>query len=122
MTARANRNGTGYQIPETIASLEFEGKHDGLVVRASLDAPFGTVLRFEELNKGGDRDPDATRGLMQEFAKFLLEWNIRDRNGAPVPADFDGLMSLPVTFVVDLMGAWSRAMSAAGPLVETASE
>ncbi|HEU0072481.1 MAG TPA: hypothetical protein VFS30_00580 [Dehalococcoidia bacterium] len=118
----SKRNGTGYQIPETIASLQFEGKHDGLVIRASLDAPFGTALRFEELNKDTDRSAEDVRALMQEFAKFLIEWNIRDRNNDPVPADFDGLMSLPVNFVVDLMAAWSRAMADTRPLAETASE
>ncbi len=43
--------------------------------------------------------------LLQQFGEVLESWNV-ERRGEPVPATYEGLRLLDVTFVMAIIGAW----------------
>ncbi|HEV8653263.1 MAG TPA: hypothetical protein VG276_28690 [Actinomycetes bacterium] len=106
----------GYRPKRKVYRLTFEDEDmGGLVVRAhstslgGLLAALGILtidtddLSAEDLAKLGE--------LFRTFAAALVEWNVEDEAGQPVPATFEGLASQDADFVLVIVRAWAEAIS-----------
>jgi hypothetical protein len=102
-----------FVVPRTIYKLRFtDDQYAGLVVRARR-MDLGTVLRG-----GTDTSWTANESLTpaerverldslhRTFVEHLVDWNLTEEDGSPVPGTFDGLRSLEGEFVSALIGAW----------------
>jgi len=49
--------------------------------------------------------------LFRRFSESLVEWNLEDDDGAPIPADYDGVKTQELPFIQTIIGEWMEAMS-----------
>lgn len=97
----------GYRPKKKVYTLAFEDEeHDGLEVK------------IRGLNTGQVMDIDAARGdggdgaiitMLQLMAEQLVEWNVEDDAGQPVPTTFEGVRSLDIDFNWAIIDAWQTA-------------
>lgn len=97
----------GYKPKRKIYTLAFEGEeYEGLEVR------------IRGLNTGQVMDIDAARGdggdgaivtMLKLMADQLVEWNVEDDHGQPVPTTFEGVRSLDIDFNWAVIDAWQNA-------------
>jgi len=108
----------GYQ-DVTLYKLKFEGR-DGLEVTAA-GLSTGDLLDLmdlvakipddrSQLKLDGDTR-HVLESLMETLAENLVEWNIEDRKGQPVPTSFAGVKSLKPALVMDIVTAWMGAQN-----------
>ncbi len=106
----------GYKPKRQTFKLTFEGdsEFDGLAVRTTspslgaLQKMLGLTTAAEAGGKGGEYDQLDV--MIDLFATLLLEWNVEDDDGAPVPATVAGLQAQPAPFVMSLIKAWGEQM------------
>lgn len=96
----------GFRPPKRTATLTFEEGHDyhGAEVSVRLDVPMSVVFEFDSLSPAD--------GMRRFGDEILIDWNIEDDDGNPVPATADGLLSQSSDFGLALLDAWKE--SAAG--------
>jgi hypothetical protein len=109
----------GYQ-DVTLYKLVFEGR-DGLEVTVE-GLNTGALLDLMDTAELLPSDPAAVKldtgsraaveKLMAALAGALVSWNVEDRAGQPVPATVEGLKSLNLGLVMDIIGAWIKAQTA----------
>lgn len=97
----------GYRPKKKIYTLAFEGEeYEGLEVK------------IRGLNTGQVMDIDAARAdggdsaivaMLQLMAEQLVEWNVEDDEGQPVPTTFEGVRSLDIEFNWAIIDAWQTA-------------
>ena len=118
----------GYRLFErprkTTADVAFDEDHEfyGAEATVALDGPmdFYFTLAGDEFFKA---DPIRKRELIKQFGDtVLVEWNLEDRDGNPVPATGAGLLTQPISFGTDLIIAWIQAGSPPAPLSEPSSD
>lgn len=102
----------GYRPVRKIYSLRFADEYEGLVVKARS----ATVEQFLEMqglasNDDADKAVDATADLLKRFADFLVEWNVEDDDGTPVPATYEGVLRQDFDFVNMIIWAWMEALA-----------
>jgi hypothetical protein len=109
----------GYVRERKVLRLRFDDPDmDGLVVRArtlSLGEFLDVVgLRNLDPQRMARDDLDKLFGL---FAQALLDWNLEEPQGTPVPVSLEGLHSQDADFVLTIIGAWVDGMAqVSGPL------
>ncbi len=113
-----------YQRKRKTYVLDFEGTDlDGLTVRAR-SAPIEHALLMEELAdftdaKTGKQRAAQVRELICHFAEVLVEWDLVDDDGAPVPPTAAGLAVLDEDELALLITAYQTAgTGVAAPLGE----
>jgi hypothetical protein len=102
----------GFDVGSTGRNLTFEGTpYEGLEVKVD-EAPLGLLTDIMEdyaRLTGEDLDVKTAarllKGLMENFALVLEEWNA-ERKGVPVPPTLDGLRSLGANFFTAIVSAW----------------
>jgi hypothetical protein len=102
----------GYRKPVKAYHLKFEDMPGFEVTARSL--PLGEFLHVTELAGLGKDDPGAAKAggeLFRVFAASLMEWNLEDDFGDPVPATADGIMAQELDFMMRIVLAWVSAMS-----------
>lgn len=113
----------GYRPKRKIFTLEFEGEaYEGLEVRIR-GLNTGQMIDLDTARADG-RD-EAVIAILQLMADRLVEWNVEDDDGQPVPTTFDGVRSLDLDFNWAIIDAWQDAVAGvAAPLDEpsTATE
>ena len=114
----------GYKPKRTLYRLTFEDPDlEGLEVvtkRTTVDALLGFVELFEQVK---DSDPEKfspedigmLTGLFARFVKVVVSWNIEDDDDRPVPVTVDGLQSLELDFVMQIIESWITGMVQAPP-------
>jgi hypothetical protein len=106
----------GYQRTPKVYKLRFEDdEYDGLVVRAR-SIRLGAFLELSTLvgvDPTSMRPEDTAKieQLFQAFAGALVDWNLEDEDGTPVPATFEGLASQEADFVLPIVKAWFAAVA-----------
>lgn len=106
----------GYQRPKL--RLEFgQDQFDGLEVRMRSIS----IDQFVELNtlvtSGGKlleesaEAAEARTRMYELLASGIVEWNLDDEAGVPVPATVDGLRAQDAAFVIALAHAWLSAVA-----------
>ena len=117
----------GYRRKSTILRLHFDDpEYNGLVVKVK-SAPIGQLLGLTAL-AGTDPqnfNPDdlaKVNGMFEVFANRLVEWNLEDESGQPVPATLEGIHSQDGVFVLTIVLTWiSAVVGVASPLGPSSS-
>lgn len=120
---------TGYVRKRRIIDLDFSTRGEdfaGLEVKAR-SISMGELLRVSELLElkvfgliKVENVPKA-RELLELLAGALVEWNVTEEDGTPVPRTVEGLLSLDDDFNHDLIGSWLLALSAVPPPLDKPS-
>lgn len=120
----------GYKPKRTLYRLTFEDPDlEGLVVvtrRPSVDGLLKFVEMYEQV-QGLDEDsfkPEDMKlltTLFERFVKVLVEWNVEDDGGQPVPRTVEGLQSLELDFTMQIVESWITGMFQAPPPLPGAS-
>jgi hypothetical protein len=85
----------GYEAEAKVLVLTFED-HPGLEVTARSPSTGGLLDLQEAAEEAAS--VDGLRKLFRMFAGYLADWNVT-RDGEPVPASYEGLLSLDPGFV-----------------------
>lgn len=92
----------GYVEPVTIVTMNFGGKRAGL-----------TVLTREPSAETWEQEivplldfADKPMKFVDVFVKQLDSWNLKREDGTAVPATREGLMSMNIRFVNEVLKAW----------------
>lgn len=106
----------GYRPKRKVYRLAFEDADmGGLVIRAHSTSLGGLLAALGVLVIDTDdlRPEDLARlhELFETFAAALVEWNVEDDRGQPVPATFEGVKSQDADFVLVVIRAWVDAVS-----------
>src|SRR5581483_10938953 len=99
---------TGFEPPSSGQKLDFSATaYAGLEV--TMDAvSLGDLLDIQDLAdaaRAGDAPGDATRRLIAKFAGCLESWNVT-KDGKPVPADLEGVLSQDAAFILAIVQSW----------------
>jgi hypothetical protein len=107
----------GYVRERRIFKLRFDDEDmDGLVVRAR-SVPLGTFLDLVSLldvtdaKKVNREDARKVDQLFEGFAHALVDWNLEEPEGVPVPATLEGLKSQDIDFSLHIVRAWIGALT-----------
>lgn len=98
-----------------------ESELSGLVVSAH-SVTTGRLLSIQELLEASgssavNNEVDkvaasaAFRSMVEMFAEALVDWNLEDDDRQPVPATIDGLLTLESDVVLEIISAWTSAIS-----------
>lgn len=109
----------GYRPKRKIYTLEFDGEeYEGLEVKIR-GLNTGQVMDIDTARQdGGDA---AIVAMLQLMADQLVEWNVEDDDGAPVPTTFEGVRSLDIDFNWAIIDAWQNAAAGVPAPLESAS-
>lgn len=110
----------GFKVPRRTARVIFEEGHDyhGAEIELNLDVPLRALFEFQKL-----REDDPSEAFRMFAEDVLQSWNIEDDSGAPLPADYEGLCSLPSAFITTLMDRWvTEGTTAPVPLEQRSSD
>lgn len=97
-----------------------EGDFAGARAVCAADLSLGTYLAFTR----GTDDVEKGEHVLQRFGReILIDWNLDDKDGDPLPANESGLMSVPIDLASALLKGWNEAMSGVpAPLGETSPD
>ena len=100
----------GFRIPDKIAVITFEGTdYDGAEIRAKLNVNF---KYFSEIQAAISEDSTNGLRVAELFGDHaLIDWNLEDDDGNPVPANAEGMTMIPVELVNLMVGHWAEAVS-----------
>jgi hypothetical protein len=56
-----------------------------------------------------------TDKFYRDFASHLIEWNVEEPPGTPVPPTFEGTKTQELTFISDILTAWRTAVQGVAP-------
>ena len=106
-------NGTkarkGFRIPDQTAHLTFSGTdYDGAEIWVRLNVSFAHYIALREAAEGDDQ------AKMAELfgGEILMEWNLEDASGEPVPTTGDGMLQIPPSLAMLIVQHWIEAVSA----------
>jgi hypothetical protein len=104
----------GFSRTQTIYKLVFDDPDiEGLVVKVRRGS-FGERIEFDAFTNG--------REQVDFFAQFLVEWNVEDDEGQPLPFTGESLWSLEEPTLKAIVQAWiDAAREVAGPLGQPSS-
>ena len=100
--------------------MTFEGTdYDGAEIQLRLSVSFAQFIALRESAQGEDQE-----GMARLFGQnVLMEWNLEDGDGLPLPADGDGMMAIPMDLTNQIVQHWVEAVAAVpAPLSETSSD
>lgn len=118
----------GYRRAKTTYRLVFEGEEAGLEV-VCRSASIGTYLKLAVYAQLDLANPQVAMKhlaevdeLLKTFADIIVEWNLEDETGVPVPPTADGLFAQDLSFTKTVLVAWLRAVvSVPDPLASESS-
>lgn len=99
----------GFTPVRRVYTLQFE-QYDGLEVRAAATSA-GGFLELTERSDAASADISKVKPLLELFVECLRSWNLEDDEGQPVPQTVDGLLTLELDFVMEIIGAWTEAVA-----------
>lgn len=106
-----------YKRKRRTVTLEFtdeQGEFAGLEVEAA-SLPLGEFFKLSKAVSKGDVTEREMEMLLGTFARSLVSWNVVEEDGTPVPANYDGIMTMDLDFVLKLVDTWLRAVSPPDP-------
>lgn len=59
--------------------------------------------------------------MLQRFAESLVDWNLEDEDGIPVPATVEGVMSQDMDFMMGIAAVWIDALHGVSPPLASGS-
>ena len=98
----------GFRLPEKTARITFEGTdYDGAEIRVLLSVTFGQFIALRESAQGEDQELMAR--LFGE--DVLMDWNLEDVDGQPIPANGDGMLAIPLELTNLVVQHWVEAVA-----------
>jgi len=110
----------GFRLPEKTARITFEGTdYDGAEIQLRLSVTFAQFIALREAAQGEDQ-----AGMARLFGQnVLMEWNLDDADGNPIPADGDGMLAIPLELTNLIVQHWVEEVAGVpAPLVETSGD
>ncbi len=110
----------GFRLPERTALINFEGTdYDGAEIQLRLSVSFAQFIALRESAQGEDQE-----GMARLFGQnVLMDWNLEDDAGQPIPANGEGMLEIPLSLAMLLVQHWVEAVSAvSSPLPETSGD
>lgn len=101
----------GFDITATTVALEFQDGTPlaGATVRASLDVPIREFLGMQRALANARNGTDEMEAAYRRFGDVaLISWDL-ERNGEPITADGEGMLSLPFSAANAVLKAWVEA-------------
>ena len=117
-------NGTkarkGFRIPDQTAHLTFSGTdYDGAEIWVRLNVSFRHYIALREAAEGDDQ----ARMAALFGGDVLMEWNLEDDAGQPIPANGEGMLEIPLSLAMLVVQHWVEAVSGvASPLPEKSED
>ena len=93
----------GFRIPEKTARITFEGTdYDGAEIQLRLSVSFAQFIALRESAQGEDQAV-----MARLFGQnVLMDWNLEDDAGQPIPADGDGMLAIPLELTNLVVQHW----------------
>ena len=110
----------GFRIPEKTARITFEGTdYDGAEIVLLLSVTFAQFIALRESAQGDDQG-----GMARLFGdNILMDWNLEDADGNPIPANSDGMLAIPLELTNLVIQHWAEAVAGVpAPLSETSGD
>jgi len=110
----------GFRLPEKTARITFEGTdYDGAEIVLRLSVTFAQFIALRESAQGEDQE-----GMARLFGEsVLMEWNLEDADGNPIPANTDGMLAIPLQLTNLVVQHWVEAVAGVpGPLAEKSGD
>ena len=106
----AGSNGI-FRLPApVVGSLNLDAPWSGAQVRARLTVPLRTFLAV--MAAVDSNDAATLQPILRTWADdYLVDWNICDDRGRPIPATAEGFGTLPFLGAVGIVSSWLRAAS-----------
>lgn len=98
--------------------LDFEeGPYAGARVVCARAVSMRTFFEFAHIE---DITDSHAMDLLKRFGDaVLIDWNVDGRNGAPLPADGEGLLDGPLDLALEILRRWMEVLAVPGlPLAE----
>lgn len=105
----------GFKVASRMAVLEFDeaSGFQGAEIRCRLDITTEAFLQLERLKAAADgaSEEERIREMLGYFAEnILLDWNLEDEAGGPLPVSADTILSvLPPGLTMRLIPLWREA-------------
>ena len=98
----------GFRLPERTAKINFEGTdYDGAEIQLRLSVSFAQFIALRESAQGDDQE-----SMARLFGQnVLMDWNLEDADGKPIPADGDGMLAIPLELTNLIVQHWVEAVS-----------
>jgi hypothetical protein len=116
MTAESTQ---GFRVEQRTAAIDFaeDSPWHGATARVVISVPFKILLWYQRNAESKDVEM-SSESLHQWGDKYLLEWNLLDDTGEPIPATGQGAEETDDSDIVTaMMLAWMEAVvHPAGPL------
>lgn len=99
--------GMGFKRKRKLYKLTFaDPDMDGLQVTMHA-IPVGVVLELQAASE----KTDGNARLFEIMSEALVEWNLENEDGTPVPATKEGVMTQDMDFVMAIITSWTEAIS-----------
>ncbi|TVZ96525.1 hypothetical protein [Streptomyces sp. BK340] len=98
----------GYKRNPKVYHLKFEGEYDGLEVRVR-SLSMGQLIAARTDNDDGGRD--GTEAMVELLAERLVDWNLEDEDGAPVPPTLDAIKGEDHDMIMAIITQWTNAVA-----------
>ena len=106
-----SRKKEGFKVTNRYGNIDFDEDSDyfGVEAKVKLSVPFDTLFWFQ---KNVSDEFETSLNALRKFGdEFLVEWNLEDEDGNPLPATGDGICSLPdYNLATNLMSGWIEAV------------
>ena len=108
----------GFRIPEKTALITFKDTdYDGAEIQLRLSVSFAQFIALREAAQGEDQE-----GMARLFGEnVLMEWNLEDGAGQPIPANGDGMLAIPLELTNLVVQHWVEAVSGVSAPLEQPS-
>lgn len=100
----------GYKVKRVGTIIRFED-YPGLTVTVrptsvqkvlELQRTFMSIGELDTENPG-ENELEAFEKVLREFAGLIEDWNLEEEDDTPIPATYDGLTSLDITFAMEIV-------------------
>ena len=110
----------GFRIPDQTAHLTFSGTdYDGAEIWVKLNVSFRHYIALREAAEGDDQAKMAALF----GGDVLMDWNLEDDAGQPIPANGEGMLEIPLSLAMLVVQHWVEAVSGvSSPLPETSED
>jgi len=117
-----------FEDPHPLAGLTVQTKGLSIKEFAAFGLRMGDVAQIESAGtdaqklEGLKNLVDAIDEVREMFADALIEWDVLNEDGSPVPADLEGVRSLDDEEFFGIVNEWLEAIGGPGPDLGKGSE
>ena len=106
----------GFEPQETLYKLTWEDPAMAGLEVTVREPSIDQLLTMDDIGTGDGKgmDTEKVRGAFRVFADLLESWNV-ERKGEPVPATYEGVVSLGLGFINKIIGAMAAEFAKPDP-------